>query len=53
MISYFINRPNDSVLESIEGAVASVPYLRRLDGFPEVTSWVSLLYKTLLSYTCA
>ena len=36
MSSYFINEPSDFVLESIEGAVASVPYLQRLDGFPEV-----------------
>ena len=43
MASYFINRPDDFVLESIEGAVASVPYLRRLDGFPEVSSLVLLL----------
>ncbi len=53
MVSYFINRPNDFVLESIEGAVASVPYLRRLDGFPEVTSWVSLLSIRLHYHTHA
>lgn len=43
MVSYFINRPNDFVLEAIEGAVASVPYLQRLDGFPEVTIGVPIL----------
>ena len=43
MVSYFINRPNDFVLEAIEGAVASVPHLQRLDGFPEVKLGVPLL----------
>jgi len=37
MNSLFINKPSDFVVESIEGAVASVPHLKRLDGFPQVT----------------
>lgn len=36
MVTYFINRSSDFVLECLEGTVASVPYLKRLDGFPEV-----------------
>lgn len=37
MNSLFINKPSDFVVESIEGAVASVTHLKRLDGFPQVT----------------
>lgn len=36
MGSAFINKPKDFVVESIEGLVASVPHLQRLDGFPQV-----------------
>ena len=36
MARTLINKPDDFVLESIEGAVASIPHLRRLDGFPQV-----------------
>ena len=33
---HFHNRAEDVVLDAVEGLVASVPHLQRLDGFPEV-----------------
>ena len=35
-MSSFYNNTEDVVLEALEGLVASVPHLNRLDGFPEV-----------------
>ncbi len=32
----FLNRPEDLVTESIDGLVASVPFLARLDGYPSI-----------------
>lgn len=32
---YLLNTPEDAVLEMLDGLVASVPHLQRLDGFPE------------------
>ncbi len=32
---YLLNEPEDAVTEMLDGIVASVPHLRRLDGFPE------------------
>ena len=47
MGSYFINKSSDFVLESIEGLVASVPYLQRLDSFPEVLADVFYPFRYL------
>lgn len=33
---HLLNKPQDAVCEMLEGLVASVPHLQRLDGFPEV-----------------
>lgn len=32
----FVNDPKDAVIEMLEGMVATIPHLKRLDGFPEV-----------------
>ena len=32
---YLLNEPEDAVTEMLDGLVASVPHLQRLDGFPE------------------
>ena len=37
MGGYFTNKTSDFFLESIEGLVASIPHLRHLNGFPEVS----------------
>jgi len=35
---YLLNKPEDAVLEMLDGLVASVPHLQRLDGFPEAST---------------
>ena len=35
---YLLNKPEDAVLEMLDGLVASVPHLQRLDGFPEASN---------------
>jgi hypothetical protein len=35
-MNHFHNKAEDVVLEAVEGLVASVPHLQRLDGFPKV-----------------
>ena len=56
MTNLFINKPNDFVVESIEGTVASVPHLKRLDGFPQVTEEYLMHYHTIqlgcISFSC-
>jgi len=32
---YLLNKPEDAVTEMLDGLIASVPHLQRLDGFPE------------------
>ena len=34
----FVNSPDAAVVESLEGLLLTQPHLRRLDGFPRVSS---------------
>ena len=39
---HLLNKPQDAVCEMLEGLVASVPHLQRLDGFPEARCEASI-----------
>ncbi len=47
MNTVFLNKSNDFVVEAIEGAVACIPHLQRLDGFPQVHSFVITIQTAL------